>query len=84
VVDHIPQLNTDRVAALTQAYTQTRALADNEIAAWPTMLQLAALRFWLSRQQYALQHHNQPDVLIKDPDYFRHLLKTHYLNARAQ
>jgi homoserine kinase type II len=84
VVDHIPQLNTGRVDALSQAYTQTRSFTENEIAAWPTMLQLAALRFWLSRQQYALQHHNQPDVLIKDPDYFRHLLKTHYLNARAQ
>jgi homoserine kinase type II len=47
------------------------------------MLQLAALRFWLSRQQYALQHQNQPDVLIKDPDYFRLLLKTHFINART-
>ena len=83
VIDHIPHLNTDRVDALTQAYTQTRALTENEIAAWPTMLQLAALRFWLSRQQYAMQHLNQADVLIKDPDYFRLLLKTHFINART-
>lgn len=83
VVDSIPQLNIERVDALTQAYTQTRTLTENEIAAWPTMLQLAALRFWLSRQQYAMQHQNQPDVLIKDPDYFRNLLKTHFVNART-
>lgn len=84
VVNGSPRLNPTRVAALKQAYTQTRALTKTEIDAWPKMLQLAALRFWLSRQQYAMQHLNQPDVLIKDPHYFRHLLKTHYLNARTQ
>lgn len=81
VVDNIPHVNAERVDALLQAYTHSRALTDNERFAWPRMLQLAALRFWLSRQQYAMQHPHQVDVLIKDPDYFRLLLKTHYINA---
>jgi homoserine kinase type II len=73
-----------RVQALIQAYTETRPFTDAEQQAWPFMLQLAALRFWLSRQQYAGQHQNQADVLIKDPDYFRQLLKLHYHQFASQ
>lgn len=77
-IDHTDQglqLNTDRVQALRDSYTQQRPLTAAEIRLWPLMLQLAALRFWVSRQQYAEQHRNQPGVLIKDPAYFRDLLK---------
>jgi homoserine kinase type II len=79
----IPVLNSIRVDALIESYSSTRALTPEEKNAWPFVLQLAALRFWLSRQQYAMQHQNQAGVLIKDPEYFRRLLKMHYLQADA-
>ena len=73
----VPALCQPRVDALLDAYRQSRPLTSSELEAWPFMLQLAALRFWLSRQQYAQQHKHQPGVLIKDPEYFRQLLKLH-------
>ncbi|MDO9520589.1 MAG: homoserine kinase [Pseudohongiella sp.] len=78
VIEGAPVIDNTRVQALIQAYTKSRAFSEAEQQAWPFMLQLAALRFWLSRQQYAGLHQGQPDVLIKDPDYFRQLLKLHY------
>lgn len=71
-------INQQRVDALLQGYSVSRPLTEQEHDAWPVMLQLAALRFWLSRQQYAVLHQHQADVLIKDPDYFRQLLMLHY------
>ncbi len=77
------QLNHARTQALLASYTQQRALTASEQRVWPQMLQLAALRFWLSRQQYAELHRDQPGVLIKDPLYFRELLQLHYQQARG-
>jgi len=70
-------LDRDRIHALLSAYGSRRTLTPQETACWPLMLQLAALRFWVSRQQYAITHKGQPDVLIKDPAYFRQLLILH-------
>lgn len=84
MIEGRPVIDKARVDALMQTYSHTRAFTEHELHAWPFMLQIAALRFWLSRQQYALQHHNQPDVLIKDPDYFRQLLNMHYLHSIQQ
>lgn len=69
------QINSFRVQALLDSYAQQRPLTDSEQRLWPLVQQLAALRFWVSRQQYAGQHRGQPGVLIKDPLYFRDLLK---------
>src|SRR5690554_2368312 len=52
-------LNQARMSALLDAYQTHRRLDGAELAAWPRVLQLAALRFWVSRQQYALQHRDQ-------------------------
>lgn len=84
VLDNTPVINQTRVDALLTAYSQSHALTAEEKHAWPLMLQLAALRFWLSRQQYAALHQNQTDVLIKDPDYFRQLLMLHYRHFAQQ
>ena len=73
-------LNQKKVEALLQAYSDIRPLTDQEISAWPYVLQLAALRFWVSRQQYASQHRNKAGVLIKDPDYFRQVFMLHAAN----
>jgi homoserine kinase type II len=70
-------LNADRTRALLAAYASNRPFSAQEQACWPQMLQLAALRFWVSRQQYALEHKNQTGVLVKDPDYFHRVMKMH-------
>lgn len=70
-------LDEDRLRALLEGYQTHALLSPTELAALPQVLQLAALRFWVSRQQYALQHRDQPSVLIKDPDYFRQVLRFH-------
>lgn len=73
-------LNTERTRALLHAYGQRRPFSAAEQQSWPHMLQLAALRFWVSRQQYALAHKGQTGILIKDPDYFHQVMKMHVLN----
>lgn len=60
-----------------QLIVPSARLPPQETACWPLMLQLAALRFWVSRQQYAIAHKGQPEVLINDPTYFRQLLMLH-------
>ncbi|HDZ08009.1 homoserine kinase [Pseudohongiella sp.] len=73
-------LNPERTRALLDAYASKRPFSDEEQHCWPLMLQLAALRFWVSRQQYALEHKGQAGILIKDPEYFHRVTKMHVLN----
>ncbi|MBC53499.1 MAG: homoserine kinase [Gammaproteobacteria bacterium] len=73
-------LNRERTRALLSAYAGQRPFSDAEQRGWPSMLQLAALRFWVSRQQYALAHKGQTGILIKDPDYFHQVMKMHVRN----
>lgn len=42
-------LDPERVGALLRGYTRLRPLTRLELAFWPTMLALAALRFWVAR-----------------------------------
>lgn len=76
-----PALDSRRVDALLQAYSQVRPLTDDELSSWPFVLQLAALRFWVSRQQYASQHKTRAGVLIKDPAHFRRIFMLHVANS---
>lgn len=78
--DHGYALSTDRTRALLSAYGGQRPFSADEQHGWPLMLQLAALRFWVSRQQYALEHKGQAGILIKDPTYFHRVMKMHVLN----
>lgn len=78
--DHGFTLNPERTRALLNAYRQLHPFSAAEQQCWPQMLQLAALRFWVSRQQYALEHKGQAGILIKDPDYFHQVMKMHVLN----
>jgi len=74
-------LNAERTRALLGAYANRRPFSAEEQNCWPLMLQLAALRFWVSRQQYALEHKGQQGILIKDPEYFHRVMKTHVLRG---
>ncbi|GAB4240962.1 MAG: homoserine kinase [Methyloligellaceae bacterium] len=70
-------LDPYRVQALLDGYEQHRKLTDEERAAWPLMLRIAAVRFWLSRLYD--QYFPQEGELIhaKDPEHFRKILQNH-------
>lgn len=64
-----------RIDALLDGYEQVRPLDPAEYRAWPMMLRLAALRFWVSRLYDALYPRSGTVVHIKDPrEYEQKLL----------
>jgi homoserine kinase type II len=74
-VDEVGALDPARVNAMLQAYHIVRPLTQAEANVWGDMLQIAALRFWLSRlNDY---HFPQSGELThaKDPLHFERILK---------
>jgi homoserine kinase type II len=64
-----------RLSAMIQGYLSIRALDAGECAAWPMMLRLGTLRFWLSRL-YDLHFPRAAEVLTpKDPLHFERMLR---------
>lgn len=75
--DEAGQLSIKFSNGLLQAYQATRPFTDNEKRAWPALLRLAALRFWISR---LLDYHSRESgelIQIKDPDEFKRILILH-------
>lgn len=74
------RLNTARVLAILSAYHRERRLEQREHAAWPAMLRVAALRFWLSRLRDKVFPRHGGLTTIKDPDEFKGILLNHVEN----
>lgn len=79
-----PQVRHYKLNALLSGYQSVRALTDTETEHWLVVLQLAALRFWVSRQVAWIPGQKQQHITVKDPEpfgrlfkYYRHLQLSH-------
>lgn len=76
-------LDIVRAQIFLRAYHAVRPLQDSESAAWPLMLRLAALRFWLSRLFDMHLPRDGELVNAHDPRHFERVLKNHISTAQA-
>lgn len=74
-VQNAGDFDEDNAKALIAGYRQARAISDAEAQAWAIALELAGLRFYLSR--FHDKHFPRAGVMTqeKDPDVFLRLLK---------
>lgn len=68
------------VSGFLQNYQSIRPLTDAEIKAWPIMLRIAAMRFWLSRLEDSLTQRQGDLTHYKNPEEYQRILKNH-INA---
>lgn len=70
------ELDMEKYQVLIAAYREERAFSDDEITAWPYMLKVAAMRFWLSRLEAWYGAIDDPARLAQqhDPKEFKRIL----------
>ncbi|HUW25417.1 MAG TPA: homoserine kinase [Gallionella sp.] len=76
-------LDTAHAQVFLRAYHAVRPLQDSEREAWPLMLRVAALRFWLSRLFDLYLPRDGELVQAHDPLHFERILKNHITTAQA-
>ncbi|MFG6137801.1 homoserine kinase [Halomonas sp. B23F22_10] len=69
------RLDPARYEALLGAYQARRPLEESEREAWPMMLRMTALRYWLSRLLVVYVDPPAHDLTPHDPDVFRGVLR---------
>jgi len=67
-------LDYARASGLCHAYQSVRTLTTAELDAWPMLLRLAALRFWLSRLWDTQFPKPGEMTFLKNPDEFKQIL----------
>ncbi|MBI5430006.1 MAG: homoserine kinase [Nitrosomonadales bacterium] len=77
------RLDAARAQTFLRAYHAVRPLLDSERDAWPLMLRLAALRFWLSRLYDLHLPRDGELVNAHDPRHFERVLKNHIATTSA-
>jgi len=66
-----------RLERFVSGYWRVRGLSDTEQAAFPALLRLAALRFWISRMFDELYPREGEMVQVKNPEEYRKKLLSH-------
>lgn len=74
---HGLSFDSNKVTAMVTAYRSHRPMTSQELEALPLMRQLAACRFWVSRQLAWLElgDSEQKEITVKSPNDMRNLLK---------
>lgn len=76
-------LDAAKTQSFLRAYHAVRPLLDSEHRAWPLLLRVAALRFWLSRLFDKYLPRDGELIHAHDPRHFERILKNHIASAQA-
>jgi homoserine kinase type II len=76
-------LDASKTQTFLRAYHTVRPLLESERTAWPLMLRMAALRFWLSRLFDMYLPRDGELIHAHDPRHFERILKSHIASELA-